>query len=413
MKRLILIMICIFTYFGFIQPVNTYSDTQAAIVISKYFIADSSKNHYECHFKMADSSYAKVLFLPDPQAVTVTTIGDFYKVTPKLTASPESIVIGRAVIYSNIAIDPQPIDLGNLIQANPLSIASEYKYINLFSVSATQTDQGLNLSLEEKSKQQYTPEEIKKQATHQLILINKDHKIPSDYDLTALQPFEKNKGIFLQKDSLKMMPSAINALYSMVLAAKKEGVTQFVAQSAYRSIAEQSSLYQYRYGLNVKKYGKTSKATAETQKKVAQPKSSEHHTGFALDIFSKNGMHIASFSKTKESKWLVANAYKYGYIIRYQEGKTPLTSVMYEPWHIRYVGVPFAELLQSRQWCFEEFHQSLNTHHLLVTTSSSDKKLYALSQTKKVPQIINHLEQPLTFKISHTGNQSYIITLVL
>lgn len=413
MKRFMLFAICIFISFGFIRPVNTYSETKESLVISKYFIADSSKNHYECHFKMADNSYAKVLFLPNPQTVSVSATGDFFKVTPKTSASLESLIIGTAVIYSNIAIDPQPIDLGNLIQPNQLSKASEYNYISLFAVSATETTQGLSLSLETKNNQQYTSEEIKKQATHQLILINKDHKIPDDYDLTALQPFEKNKGIFLQKNSLKMMPSAIDALYNMVLAAKKEGVTQFVAQSAYRSIAEQSSLYQYRYSLNVKKYGKTLKATTETQKKVALPKSSEHHTGFALDIFSKNGMHITSFGKTKESKWLITNAYKYGYIVRYQEGKTPLTSVMYEPWHIRYVGVPFAELMQSRKWCFEELHQSLNAHHLLVTTSSSDKKLYALSQTKKLPQIINHLEQPLAFKVSHTGSNSYIITLVL
>jgi zinc D-Ala-D-Ala carboxypeptidase len=76
----------------------------------------------------------------------------------------------------------------------------------------------------------------------------------------------------------------------------------------------------------------------------AQAGQSEHQTGLAMDV--SNGVAgnrlDTSFGDTPEGIWLVDNAYKYGFIIRYPEDRVADTGYQYEPWHLRYVGVDAA-----------------------------------------------------------------------
>ena len=53
------------------------------------------------------------------------------------------------------------------------------------------------------------------------------------------------------------------------------------------------------------------------------------------------------FAGTPEAIWLHNNCYKYGFIIRYPQGKTNETGYIYEPWHFRYVGTELAEILYN------------------------------------------------------------------
>ncbi|WP_165478904.1 M15 family metallopeptidase, partial [Clostridioides difficile] len=61
---------------------------------------------------------------------------------------------------------------------------------------------------------------------------------------------------------------------------------------------------------------------------------------------------------TKEAKWLAENAHKFGFIIRYPEGKEDITGTAYEPWHIRYVGKDAAEEIYSKGLTLEEYLQN-------------------------------------------------------
>ena len=73
--------------------------------------------------------------------------------------------------------------------------------------------------------------------------------------------------------------------------------------------------------------------------RVLPGNTSEHTTGLALDILSpRHDEADDSFGETPEGLWLAENAWKYGFILRYPEGKEALTGVIYEPWHFRYVG---------------------------------------------------------------------------
>jgi D-alanyl-D-alanine carboxypeptidase len=119
--------------------------------------------------------------------------------------------------------------------------------------------------------------------------------------------------------------------------------------SGYRSYSEQVGLYN-NY---VSSYGQASADTFS-----ARAGHSEHQTGLAADVEPVSGQCEldACFGNTPEGKWLAANAYKYGFIIRYPADKTLLTGYEYEPWHVRYVGVDLSgEMHKTGVETLEEF----------------------------------------------------------
>lgn len=81
----------------------------------------------------------------------------------------------------------------------------------------------------------------------------------------------------------------------------------------------------------------------------ARPGHSEHQTGFAIDVGPLSGVCDlqACFGETAEGQWLVANAHRYGFMLRYPDGLTAITGYAYEPWHWRYVGVELATELRA------------------------------------------------------------------
>ena len=140
-----------------------------------------------------------------------------------------------------------------------------------------------------------------------------------------------------------------SALAVMDTAAKADGVT-FNLQSGYRSYGFQTVLY----NSYVKQQGQ---AQADTES--ARPGYSEHQTGMAADLGSttNSSCNIARcYADTIEGKWLAANAYKYGFIIRYAQDKQPITGYTFEPWHVRYIGPELSKEMQSKKaLTLEEF----------------------------------------------------------
>ena len=125
----------------------------------------------------------------------------------------------------------------------------------------------------------------------------------------------------------------------MFRAAEADGIN-LVLISAYRSYATQVSVYNgwvARLGLEA----------ADLQS--ARPGHSEHQTGLSADIAAKNGACTINecFGQTPEGQWLTANAWKFGWVLRYPEGLTNITGYKYEPWHWRYVGKGLAAHLHE------------------------------------------------------------------
>ena len=89
---------------------------------------------------------------------------------------------------------------------------------------------------------------------------------------------------------------------------------------------------------------------------AARPGHSEHQTGLVIDMTSKTEPLADSFSNSEAYKWLKENAYKYGFIERYPEGKTYLTGYSPESWHWRYVGEEAAKLIHDEDITFDEYY---------------------------------------------------------
>lgn len=155
-----------------------------------------------------------------------------------------------------------------------------------------------------------------------ILIANKTYALPADY----------NPGVNSEAQA---------ALSSMFADAAKEGLSLWI-KSGVRTYADQK----WQYNLYVERDGK---ALADTYS--ARPGHSEHQTGLAFDL---NSLY-KSFGNTAEGIWLAANCYKYGFIIRYPAGKEHLTGYMYEPWHVRYVGVDHATAIAESGLCLEEY----------------------------------------------------------
>lgn len=125
---------------------------------------------------------------------------------------------------------------------------------------------------------------------------------------------------------------------------------------AYRSFQLQTRLYLGAVDSYLKAGFSRKMAGKQAGKATAVPGTSEHELGLALDIVDKDrpGRNSAQ-ANTDTQKWLMANSWKYGFILRYPNGKTDITGIIYEPWHYRYVGKEIAAEIYESGMCLEEY----------------------------------------------------------
>jgi len=131
--------------------------------------------------------------------------------------------------------------------------------------------------------------------------------------------------------------------------AKNDGIDLMLG-SGYRSYDVQA----FYYNNYVNTYGQ-----AEADRFSARPGTSEHQTGLALDVSGIDRVCYLEvcFEEQPAGKWVADNAHKFGFIIRYPEGKESITGYQYEPWHLRYVGQELATELNSLSLTMEEFFE--------------------------------------------------------
>ena len=146
-----------------------------------------------------------------------------------------------------------------------------------------------------------------------------------------------------------MRAPVAQALVAMLAAGTAEASLEFSVQSAYRSFDSQTRVY----AEDVAQHG-----TAYADTDTARPGHSEHQTGLAVDISAVPAKCSldACFGDTPQGRWLAANAWRFGFILRYPADKVAVTGYTYEPWHFRFVGVPLStELRRTGVSTLEEF----------------------------------------------------------
>lgn len=180
-----------------------------------------------------------------------------------------------------------------------------------------------------------------------LFLVNRQHAISEAYippvrtvDVTGMRQ--------------AMRADAAQAMEELFAAAKADKIG-LASVSGYRSYARQKAIYG-------RKQDTAGEETADSL--VALPGTSEHQLGLAMDLARKGASQLNSgFGKTKAGQWVAENAWRFGFIVRYQEGMEAITGYAFEPWHVRYVGKAYAKAMYESAQPMEIY---VSAHRLAV-----------------------------------------------
>ena len=156
-----------------------------------------------------------------------------------------------------------------------------------------------------------------------IMIANKSYTLPASYDPGTRQ-------------------EAADALAEMQNAAAAEGMSLFVV-SGYRSYYRQEEVYAGWANRD---------GTEKADTYSSRAGHSDHQTGYTFDLNSLD----QSFAYTQEGIWLAEHCAEFGFIIRYPEGKEAYTGYIYEPWHVRWVGVDKAKKLTESGLSLEEYY---------------------------------------------------------
>ncbi len=178
-----------------------------------------------------------------------------------------------------------------------------------------------------------------------LQLVNTRYTVPEDY----------NVELALLENGHAVDKRIYNDLQSMMNEARAAGLSPLIC-SSYRSHEEQIDLFNKEMNKYIAQGYSKKEATDRAAKWIAKPGTSEHEIGLAVDIVAKDYQILdVSQEQTPEQQWLMANSYKYGFILRYSKYKSEATGKSYEPWHYRYVGKAVARIITEKKLCLEEY----------------------------------------------------------
>ena len=179
------------------------------------------------------------------------------------------------------------------------------------------------------------------------VVVNKGRVLPSGFVPAHLVVPRVVLSEGSAAENMQLRSEAAAALEKLNTAASADGVGLMLV-SGYRSYSTQQTVYSGYANSQGQGYADSTSA---------RPGHSEHQTGLAADLGSTTGKCQLDkcFGDLVEGKWLADNAYKYGFIIRYQKDKTSLTGYDYEPWHLRYVGTDLAAEINKAGQTLEQF----------------------------------------------------------
>lgn len=171
-----------------------------------------------------------------------------------------------------------------------------------------------------------------------LLLVNQDHpvipeSVPTDVINLSLES-DWTDGYALLSEGILLSEDLVKRFSEMVAVAKQDGIDNFLLTSGYRGFEEQEILFE------------------EMGADYALPAGySEHNLGLSLDVSSTEMlMEVAP-----EGRWVADHAWEFGFVVRYPADKTEITGIQYEPWHLRYVGLPHSAIMKEKNFVLEEY----------------------------------------------------------
>lgn len=217
------------------------------------------------------------------------------------------------------------------------------RYLNYYSKNLnTEKNEIVALINVNRDKDYYEDLQTVDLSEKETMLVNKYHALSSDY--TPENIVKASSSYSYDNNSLN--DDAYTAFKELADAAKNDGYTILIL-SSYRTYERQDELWNDR---------KNTYGIRKADQYAARAGSSEHETGYAIDVADFNDKSD-DFSKTESYKWMLKNSYKYGFILRYPEGKEDITGYSYESWHYRYLGKDLAKKVYESNLTYDEYYE--------------------------------------------------------
>ncbi|AMR04968.1 MULTISPECIES: D-Ala-D-Ala carboxypeptidase VanY [Bacillus] len=225
-----------------------------------------------------------------------------------------------------------------------------------------------------------------------LLLVNRDYPVKKDSIRSDIINVNHNselvRGYVIFDRNLRLSKDVVKKFLNVVDAAGKESVNHFLISSGYRDFQEQKQLYE--------KMGSDYALPAGY---------SEHNLGLSLDI----GSTQKKMEKAPEGKWIEENVWKHGFILRYPKNKSNITGIQYEPWHIRYVGLPHSAIMQKKNFTLEEYLEFLKEEKEISTEVEGKK--YTVSYYKVSGNMKVNVPANKQYAISGNNMDGVIVTV--
>ncbi len=290
-----------------------------------FFVASSS-------FTYPEAMSLNISFVADNNQ-TDTSADEVYYTSESLKTSIEE---SDAVLADVVEIDPEIV----LEKDSITTELDEETTDNSISIDELDLD-----NVDKNAVESQNDDGVFDASDWKLILVNKQHPIPDDY---VFPLGNLNETMYCDE-------RVITPLKTMLKAASDDGIGLVIC-SPYRDSERQEGLFARKINYYMGAGLSYMEAYNQSSQAVTVPGSSEHQIGMAFDIVCPGYYDLdEGFGNTEAGKWLAANSYKYGFVVRYPKGKENITSIEYEPWHFRYVGVDAAKVMYEDDICLEEF----------------------------------------------------------
>ncbi len=178
-----------------------------------------------------------------------------------------------------------------------------------------------------------------------LVLVNPWNPLPDGF-FVDLEPLDGSRGV-----DKRCYPQ----LQKMMDDCRAAGLSPYIC-SSFRTQELQQELFDNQIAIFRNQGYDEAEARRLAAREVAVPGTSEHQLGLAVDIIDTSNWNLdESQEHTPAQQWLMANSWRYGFILRYPNGTTDITGIIYEPWHYRYVGCQVAKEIYERGITLEEY----------------------------------------------------------
>ncbi len=267
----------------------------------------------------------------------------------------------------------QNAETNNLGNDDPLSTGDELPGEDGISDGETLPEDPTDIFTETEAPKTPKPDPDDADNTWAMFLVNNQNPITKEYSegFERSLVYESWKPHYMDRRMAEYMKQMIDD-------AQKDGI-ELIVMSAYRSLEKQEQNIQESIQDRIDRLGMTEEeARIDTLREVQLPGCSEHNAGISADIMSNEytSMDDDGFKDTKAFAWLQENAAKYGFILRYPEDGYEKTGISYEPWHYRFVGRYYAQVITDKGITLEEYFEEMNwvdeegkaVYHLPVLT---------------------------------------------